>query len=113
MAKNTLRVVSLLTLLTAVAANAQWAAGPAYAAPPHFSHIIFIIQENRTPDTLFGGLGLAGNPACGGWNGFVPGDGVDLANGGPNKPVSGCTVLQSWPDLECGGGSHSHTDWED
>jgi phospholipase C len=113
MTKITLRAIVLFTLLTALAANAQWAAGPAYTAPPHFSHIIFIIQENRTPDTLFGGPGLSGAPACGGWNGFAPGDGVDLANGGPNKLVSACTPLQAWPDLECGGGSHSHTDWED
>ncbi len=110
MAKITLRLVALLTLLTALAAHAQWATGPSYTAPPPFSHIIFIIQENRTPDTLFGGIGLSGNPACAGWNGFA--SGVDLANGGPNKVVSGCTVLQSWPDLECGGASHSHDDWE-
>ena len=110
MAKIMLRLVLSFTLLTAVAANAQWAAGPSYTPPPHFSHIIFIIQENRTPDTLFGGPGLSGGPACAGWNGFAAG--VDLANGGPNKLVSGCTPLQAWPDLECGGGSHSHTDWE-
>jgi phospholipase C len=113
MAKITLRLVALLTLSTAIAAHAQWATGPTYTPPPRFSHIVFIIQENRTPDTLFGGPGLAGNPACGGWNGFAPGDGVDLANGGQNKLISACTALQSWPDLECGGGSHSHSDWED
>lgn len=112
MAKIMLRIVSLLTLLTAVAANAQWATGPTYVAPPHFDHIIFIIQENRTPDTLFGGAPASISTTCPAWNGFL--SGVDLANGGPNKFVSptNCTLLQSWPNLDCGGGSHSHTDWE-
>lgn len=111
MAKITLRAIVLFIVLTSLAANAQWATGPTYTPPPQFSHIVFIIQENRTPDTLFGGPGLAGNPACGGWNGLA--SGVDLANGGQNKLISACTPLQSWPDLECGGGSHSHSDWED
>ena len=112
MAKNTPLVVTLFTLFTALAANAQWATGPTYVAPPHFSHIVFIIQENRTPDTLFGGNPFIGAAGCPAWNGFAPG--VDLANGGPNKFVSPttCTQLQSWPNLDCGGGSHSHTDWE-
>jgi phospholipase C len=108
MPKITLRLAALLAL--SLAAHAQWAAGPPYSPPPQFSHIIFIVQENRTPDTLFGGQGLGGNPVCGGWNGFA--SGVDLANGGPNKVVKGCTALQAWPDLECGGGNHSHGDWE-
>jgi phospholipase C len=111
MAKTTLRTILLFTLFTSLAANAQWANGPTYTPPPHFSHIVFIIQENRTPDTLFGGSGLAAGPACAGWNGFA--NGMDLANGGQNKLISACTPLQLWPDLECGGGSHSHTDWED
>jgi hypothetical protein len=110
MAKITLRIVVLFIVFTSLAANAQWAQGPPYQAPPQFSHIVIIIQENRTPDTLFGGPGLANNPMCAGWNGFA--NGVDLANGGPNEYVSACSPLQSWPDLECGGGNHSHTDWE-
>lgn len=112
MKKITLRVVAPLTLLTAFAANAQWATGPTYTAPPHFSHIIFIIQENRTPDTLFGGAPSALNPPCAGWNGFA--SGVDLANGGPNKFISSttCSPLTSWPNLNKGGGNHSHTDFE-
>jgi phospholipase C len=108
MTKIASRLVLLLTLFTALAANAQWAQGPPYTAPPHFSHIIFIIQENRTPDTLFGGAPIVNNP-CAGFNGFA--NGVDLANGGPNAFAGGCTALQSWLDLECGGGSHSHLDW--
>ena len=40
MTKLTPRLVVLLTLFTSAAANAQWATGPAYKAPPHFSHII-------------------------------------------------------------------------
>src|SRR5271165_1459913 len=112
MPKVPLRVVALLTLFTALAANAQWAPGPTYSAPPHFDHIIFIIQENRTPDTLFGGAPIGGNPPCAGFNGFA--NGVDLQNGGPNKAVSStCTPLASYPDLSFGGGSHSHGDFED
>ncbi|MGB9492445.1 MAG: alkaline phosphatase family protein [Terriglobales bacterium] len=112
MTKLTPRLVVLLTLFTSAAANAQWATGPAYKAPPHFSHIIFIIQENRTPDTLFGGAPIFSKPGCGGFNGFA--NGVDLANGGPNAFVSStnCTTLQLWPNLDCGGGDHSHLDFE-
>lgn len=55
MSKVTLST-SLLALLT-LAANAQ-SAGPAQAAP--FEHIILIIQENRTPDNLFGASGIPG-----------------------------------------------------
>ncbi len=111
MAKMPLPVVALFTLFTALAAHAQWATGPAYAAPPHFDHIIFIIQENRTPDTLFGGAPIVTNPACAGFNGFA--NGVDLQNGGPNKVTSTCTPLASYPNLGFGGGSHAHSDWED
>jgi phospholipase C len=92
--------------------NTEWASGPTYTAPPYFSHIIFIIQENRTPDTLFGGAPYMSNPPCAGWNGFAPG--IDLQNGGPNKFVSPttCSPLTSYPNLNFGGGNHSHTDWE-
>jgi phospholipase C len=110
MTKIALRVVALLTLFPALAANAQWANGPAYTAPPTFSHIVFIIQENRTPDTLFGGAPYSSTPACAGWNGFAPG--IDLANGGPNKAVSACSPLTPSAHLTFGGGNHSHTDWE-
>jgi phospholipase C len=101
-----------LSLLTALTANAQWATGPIYKAPPHFSHIVFIIQENRTPDTLFGGNPYTNNPACGGWNGFAPG--VDLQNGGPNAFLSppACSPLSSYSNLNFGGGNHLHTNWE-
>jgi phospholipase C len=110
MRKNLVRGIALFTLLTPLAANAQWAAGPAYKAPPKFSHIIFIIQENRTPDTLFGGDPLVGSTVCPAWNGFA--NGVDLQNGGPNKEASsGCSLLTSWGDLVKGGGDHSHTDF--
>ena len=109
MARVAFRLVLFSILFTAVAANAQWATGPTYKAPPHFSHVIFIIQENRTPDDLFGGAPIVTNPACGSFNGFA--NGVDLANGGPNAFVSACSSLQSWPNLDCGGGNHSHTDW--
>jgi hypothetical protein len=52
------------------------------------------------------------NPPCAGWNGFAPG--IDLQNGGPNKFVSPttCSPLTSYPNLNFGGGSHTHTNWE-
>jgi len=36
-------------------ANLQLAHSQTYTPPPHFSHIVIVIQENRTPDDLFGG----------------------------------------------------------
>lgn len=53
MAYSKLRIAGLLLLA------ARWltlvATTPAFATPPHFEHIIIVIQENRTPDNLFGG----------------------------------------------------------
>lgn len=46
-------------------------ASPAVAQIPQIQHVIFVIQENRTPDNLFHGL-----------NAYLPG--VDIANSGLN-----------------------------
>ena len=46
--------------------------------PKTFKHIIIVIQENRTPDNLFGGAPQKGS--CTGEDPFEPG--VDIANGG-------------------------------
>jgi phospholipase C len=46
---------------------------------PHFQHIVIIVQENRTPDNLFGS-GPVGS-MCGYPDPFEPG--VDIQDGGP------------------------------
>ena len=42
------RIVTLVLLLFGAVISVL-------ATPPHFEHIIIVIQENRTPDNLFGG----------------------------------------------------------
>jgi phospholipase C len=49
---------------------------------PHFSHIIIVIQENRTPDNLFGSY-PSKTPGCGTEDPFE--SGVDIENGGYAK----------------------------
>jgi phospholipase C len=66
------------------------AAALANAVPPTFQHIIIVIQENRTPDNLFGG-----NPA------FE--QGVDIQRY-PNA--------QPWCLGACFSPDHSHPSWE-
>jgi hypothetical protein len=77
-----LRILLLSVSIAATFANAQ--------TLPTFQHIIVLMQENRTPDNLFGS-----NPT------FVPG--VDLANA-PNA-VQWCLGACFNPD-------HSHGGWE-
>jgi phospholipase C len=68
------------------------------AAQTHFSHVIFIIQENRTPDNLFGS-----NPT------FEPG--VDLATSGLN--TSNQTIpLTPVALASCYGVGHTHDQFE-
>jgi phospholipase C len=70
----------LLTLM-----GTSVAYGQNFPSLPTFKHIIIIIQENRTPDNLFG-QGAPGYIAtCGseGNEGFEPG--VDIDNGGPSN----------------------------
>src|ERR1022692_215421 len=59
-----------------------------------FSHVIYIIQENRTPDNLFGS-----NPS------FEPG--VDIATSGMNSQHQE-VVLTPGPLVGCYGPDHSH-----
>jgi phospholipase C len=83
------RVVVLLFLGVLLAA-AQAAAQPV----PKFKHIVIIVQENRTPDNLFGS-----NPT------FEAG--VDIASSGKNS--SGDTIpLTAVPLAGCYDLSHSH-----
>jgi len=86
MAKFMFRAVVSLTLFTGLAANIQTAQAQTYTPPPHFDHIVIIVQENRTPDTLFGGAPSVKAPKCGGFNGFVAT--IYLQNGGRNNYTS-------------------------
>jgi len=74
---------------------------------PHFQHIIIIVQENRTPDNLFGS-----NPSRGGCSVEFPFEpGVDIEDGGMgygqvNKICSTPRHLQDSLGL-----GHGHGDW--
>jgi phospholipase C len=82
-------------LLTAAAM--VWAASA--EAGPIFKHIIVVVQENRTPDNLFGS-----NPK------FEPG--VDIATSGPTS--TGVRVkLTAEPLDDCYDIAHTHASFED
>jgi phospholipase C len=70
--KSSTKLLVLLAVFGATLASAQ--------ILKHFDHIVIIVQENRTPDNLFGS-----NPnlGCGASNPFEPG--VDIQNGGLAK----------------------------
>src|SRR5208337_134695 len=51
--------------------------------PGTFKHIIIVVQENRTPDNLFGAA-AGPEPTCGSEYDFQPG--VDIDNGGYGIP---------------------------
>jgi phospholipase C len=122
MAKSIFRVIVWLTLFTALAANIFPAYAQFHPQVPHFDHIVIIIQENRTPDTLFGD-GPAADPQppataiCAGQNGWA--SNIDLQNGGPNNYTSGpgithmgCSGLTQLTRLQFGGASHTNLDWK-
>jgi phospholipase C len=119
MHRVTFRGCLLLTFAATFALQASTARAQSYTPPPHFDHIVIIIQENRTPDDLFGGA-RGGTPNCdqanSGFNGFTPK--IDLADRGPNNWKSktgghtGCSPLTAVPDLNLGGGNHSNGDWQ-
>jgi len=75
---------------------------------PHFEHIILIVQENRTPDNLFGAA-----PAihvCG--NSYPFETGVDIRDGGPDYYSQGLDrCLVSQPLNTCWDVGHFHTHW--
>jgi phospholipase C len=83
------------------------ASAVAQTSPPAFSHIVIIVQENRTPDNLFGANPSGTN--CRQENPFEPG--IDIVDGGPNKwsLLTGwsCSVKNS--GLLIGGSDHCHT----
>jgi phospholipase C len=117
MAKLAFRFVVCLCA-AAYSTNLRTAQAQTYSPPPHFEHVVIIIQENRTPDDLFGGDPVSSSSMCGGFNGFT--QYIDLANGGENNwtPSSGegghkgCSLLTEVTDLDTGGANHSNEDWQ-
>ena len=81
--KSAVKAVVLFALFGAVLAHAQ-------PVPGQFEHVILVIQENRTPDNLFGG-----NPT------FEPG--VDL------QPATGA---QPWCLGACFDPNHGNSSWK-
>ena len=107
MTKYMLKAVVLFALFEAVVAQAQ-----TYQPPPPFNHIVIIVQENRTPDNLFGGAPMNG-ALCGSEEPFEAG--VDIQDGGLNlaSQQNGgpyITCLASNSGLQTGGGYHGHQD---
>lgn len=95
-------VCLILLALTALASM------PALAQTvPHFQHIVLIIQENRTPDNLFGAG--SSHPICGHEDAFETG--VDIQDGG--YPEGGLTplCLTSTNLQVCWDIDHSHEAW--
>ena len=86
-----LRSMSALALY--LAGSNAWA-----AAPPAFKHIVIVIQENRTPDNLFGS-----NPA------FEPG--VDIASTAVTS-TGRQLQLKPVPLAGCYDVSHTHASFE-
>jgi phospholipase C len=116
MRKLTIGAVVLSALMGASVAHGQ-------QAPPTFKHIVIIVQENQTPDDLFGGYpslttfispGGGGAVNCGNSNPFEPG--IDIANGGPSNFTVPPSIIcfQEISDLGVlAGGDHTHyPDWE-
>jgi phospholipase C len=81
--------------------------------PNAFQHIIIVIQENRTPDNIFGYWATSGGPNnCTLLPPSQQFTGADLANGGSGGPP--CNVTQP---MNNGGGTtgfdpgHQYEDW--
>jgi phospholipase C len=90
-----------LFFLTGTFAVAQIAQGT-------FKHIIIVVQENRTPDNLFGAV-AGPNPSCGSEYDFEPG--VDIDNGAPNKQQGQQTCNVSTALASGCDPSHGHVDF--
>ena len=80
-----MRLIAGSLLMLSLGATATFA--QSYQAPPPFNHIVVIVQENRTPDNLFGAAST--QSVCGGEDPFEPG--IDIDNGGPNEVTGGLT----------------------
>jgi hypothetical protein len=96
--KTIARILLLLVSFGTILASAQ--------TLPHFDNIIIVVQENRTPDNLFGSTSIE-HLGCGVGDPFEPG--VDIVNGGHDKNGLLCSTPRSLKDpLDPG---HGHGDW--
>jgi len=88
--KNLWRCVVLFAFLSTLLSHAQ--------TNPTFQHVIIVIQENRTPDNLFGAY------ATQGYSQYLPalGAGYDISLASDATP---------WCLGTCFSPGHSHTDW--
>jgi hypothetical protein len=78
-----------------------------------FSHIIIVVQENRTPDNLFGYAAATTAPGCSTFTPFMPG--LDITNGGPSKDATSGMVTNvcnvSYPMNSGYDPNHQYEDW--
>jgi len=74
---------------------------------PHFQHIVLVIQENRTPDNLFGAS--PSRTPCGGEYEFE--QGVDIQDGGYDLYSKTVRCLTSERLATCWGVNHGPSDW--
>jgi hypothetical protein len=73
---------------------------------PHFDNIIIVVQENRTPDDLFGSTPIE-HLGCGVGDPFE--SGVDIDNGGYDKNGLVCSTSRSLKDPLSP--NHGHGNW--
>ncbi|MGA7446805.1 MAG: alkaline phosphatase family protein [Terriglobales bacterium] len=103
--KSTVRAVALLTLSLTLLAPLLAHAQP---SNPLFQHVIIVIQENRTPDNLFGAYALQPN------TGTLPqlGAGYDLSLP-PTQPYGPNNQQEqvSWCLGTCFNPGHENSDW--
>jgi len=98
--KATSVVFSILAALGSIAAVAQ--------NLPHFQHVVLVIQENRTPDNLFGASPSTAH--CGVSYPFEAG--VDIQDGGPDYFRNGADRCLMAQHLDtCWDVGHFHTHW--
>jgi phospholipase C len=76
------------------------------SAPGQFKHVIIVVQENRTPDNLFGGV-----PPQNGWTGPWFENGVDLAIAPTAPPAQGGQPGQPWCLGACFDPGHGNSSW--
>jgi phospholipase C len=102
-----MKVAALVCLI--LLALTALAPAPALAQNPiPFQHIVLIIQQNRTPDNLFGAAPSTAH--CGAAYPFETG--VDIQDGGPDASLNGnnrCLVAQHLDT--CWDIAHWHTTW--
>jgi len=92
--KSAVKVLVLFTLFWAVLALAQTYTNPT------FKHVIIVIQENRTPDNLFGAYTQTGYSST-------------LPQLGPGYDIKPATGAQQWCLGTCFNPGHANSDWLD